>query len=183
MDFVDPDLHKLFAYGGMLLTKLPYRSNGGSINLDEEVALESYRLEKTYDGAGILEVNEDARVYGPTEVGTGGGKEEHTSPLSEIIKVINDKYGTDWTGEDRLLFEQIAGDMAASETLAEKIRANTKEQVKPVFEAEAMKAFVNRHGRNEKIVGDFMQDANLRKLIIAALLDDVYNRATNTAED
>lgn len=183
VDFVDPDLHKLFAYGGMLLTKLPYRSNGGSINLDEEVALESYRLEKTYDGSGILEINEDAPVYGPSEVGTGGGKEDHSSPLSEVIKVVNDKYGTDWTDEDRLLFEQIAGDMAANENLAEKMRANTKEQVKPVFEAEAMSAFVNRHGRNEKIVGDFMQDANLRKLIIAALLDDVYNRATDTVED
>lgn len=182
VDFVDPDLHKLFAYGGMLLTKLPYRSNGGSINLDEEVALESYRLEKTYDGSGILEINEDAPVYGPSEVGTGGGKEDHTSRLSEIIKVVNDKYGTDWTDEDRLLFEQIAGDMAANETLAEKMRANTKEQVKPVFEAEAMNAFVNRHGRNEKIVADFMQDANMRRLIISALLDDVYSRAADQAE-
>jgi len=71
--------------------------------------------------------------------------------------------------------------MAANEELTEKIRANTKEQVKPVFEAEAMSAFVNRHGRNEKIVGDFMQDANLRKLIIAALLDDVYNRSVDSS--
>ncbi len=50
VDFVDPDLHKLYAYGGLLLTKLPYRSDGGSIILDEEVALESYRLEKTFEG-------------------------------------------------------------------------------------------------------------------------------------
>ena len=177
VDFVDPDLHRLYAYGGMLLTKLPYRSNSGSINLDEEVILESYRLEKTFDGAGVLEISEDASVYGPSEVGTGGGKEARTSSLSEIIKLVNDRYGTDWTDQDRLLFEQIAVDMAANETLAEKIRANTKEQVKPVFEAEAMNAFVGRHGRNEKIVGDFMQDAELRRLIIAALLDDVYSRA------
>lgn len=183
VDFVDPDLHKLYAYGGMLLTKLPYRSNGGSINLDDEVALESYRLEKTFEGGGTLGIKEDHPVYGPTEVGTGGGQEEHTSPLSKVIKVVNDKYGTDWTEEDRLLFEQIAGDMAANEELTEKMRANTKEQVKPVFEAEAMNAFVNRHGRNEKIVGDFMQDANLRKLIIAALLDDVYNRAADSSKD
>ncbi|KTD00087.1 hypothetical protein Lfee_1294 [Legionella feeleii] len=35
------------------------------------------------------------------------------------------------------------GDMVNNESLAEKMRANTKEQVKPVFEAEAMTAFVN----------------------------------------
>lgn len=180
VDFVDPDLHKLYAYGGLLLTKLPYRTNAGSINLDDEVALESYRLEKTYEGGGALTVDEDAPVYGPTDVGTSGAKEEQKSALSEIIKVVNEKYGTDWTEADRLLFEQIAGDMASNETLTEKMRANTKEQVKPVFEEEAMTAFVNRHGRNEKIVGDFMQDENLRRMIIAALLDDVYARASNS---
>lgn len=91
--------------------------------------------------------------------------------------MINDKYGTDWTDDDRLLFDQIAGDMINNESLSEKMRANSKDQVKPVFEAEAMKAFVNRHGRNEKIVGDFLQNEQLRKLIIAALLDDVYHKA------
>ena len=177
VDFVDPDLHKLYAYGGLLLTKLPYRSNAGSINLNEEVALESYRLEKTFEGSAVLNSSEDATVRGPSEVGTGGVKEQENSPLSVIIKVINDKYGTDWTDDDRLLFDQIAGDMANNESLAEKMRANTKEQVKPVFEAEAMTAFVNRHGRNEKIIGDFLQNEHLRKLIIAALLDDVYQKA------
>ena len=177
IDFVDPDLHKLYAYGGLLLTKLPYRSNAGSINLNEEVALESYRLEKTFEGSAVLDSSEDATVTGPSEVGTGGAKEEDRSPLSSIIKVINDKYGTDWTDDDRLLFDQIAGDMVNNESLAEKMRANSKEQVKPVFEAEAMNAFVNRHGRNEKIVGDFLQNEQLRKLIISALLDDVYQKA------
>ncbi|KTD00088.1 hypothetical protein [Legionella feeleii] len=53
VDFVDPDLHKLYAYGELLLTKLPYRSNAGSINLNEEIALESYRLEKTFEGSAV----------------------------------------------------------------------------------------------------------------------------------
>lgn len=161
----------------MLLTKLPYRSNAGSINLNEEIALESYRLEKTFEGSAVLSINENAPVYGPSEVGTASIKEQKNSTLSVVIKVINDKYGTDWTDDDRLLFDQIAGDMVSNESLAEKMRANTKEQVKPVFEAEAMAAFVNRHGRNEKIIGDFLQDEHLRKLIIAALLDDVYQKA------
>ena len=177
VEFVDVDLHKRFAYGSLLLTKLPYRANSGAIHLDEEVALDSYRLEKTYDGAGVLAVNEGAPVYGPSQVGTGGGRQDHSTPLSAIIQLINDKYGTDWTDKDRLFLEQIAGDMAADKTLADKMRANTKAQVKPIFDPEAMKAVVNRQGRNEKIIGDFMQDENVRKLVIGALLDEVYQRA------
>ncbi|ASP39595.1 restriction endonuclease subunit R [Bacterioplanes sanyensis] len=182
VDFVDVELHKLFAYGSMLLTKLPYRSNAGSINLDEEVALESYRLEKTYEGSGTLAVNEEHPVYGPTEVGTGGGQEDHTSPLSEVIKLINDRYGAGLSEEDSLLIEQIAGDMASDAPLTEKMRANTKDQVKPVFEIEVMNAFVNRHERNEKIVGDFLQDEGFRNLLITALFDDVYRRVTKETE-
>ena len=40
-----------------------------------------------------------------------------------------------------------------------------------------MKAFVNRKGRNEKMVGDFMSNPEMRAVIIGALLEDVYRQA------
>ncbi len=129
-------------------------------------------------GSGALAIGETEPVYCPTNIGTGVGYEPEQSPFPKIIETVNEKYGTEWTEADRLLFNQISDDMVNNETLAEKIRANSKEQVKPVFETEAMTAFVNRHDRNEKIVGDFIQNEDLRKLIISALLDDVYKRAT-----
>ena len=118
--------------------------------MNEELALESYLLEKIFEGSAVINDSENSTVRDLSEVGTAGQKERLNSPLSEIIKVINDKYGTEWTDEDRLLFDQIADDMADNESLAEKMRVNTKEQVKSVFETEARNAFVNRHGRNEK---------------------------------
>ena len=42
----------------------------------------------------------------PTDVGTGKTKDEKV-PLSEIISVLNEKFGTDFTDEDRFFFEQI----------------------------------------------------------------------------
>lgn len=179
IDWQDVELEKLYAYDRYLLTKLPRRDGGGTVDLDEEVELSAYRNEKTFEGSGSLQVNETRPVYGATEVGTGGKHEDPTSPLSSVIKIINERFGTDFSDEDKLLFDQISGDMASNDKLAEQARAGSKEKFKVVFEPKVIEAFVNRQGRNEKIVEDFMSNGDMRDLIIAALLDDVYSRASN----
>jgi len=182
IDWQDVELEKLYAYGRYLLTKLPYRSSGGMLDLDDEVDLDSYRNEKTFEGSAALVPGETDTIYGPTEVGSGRTAEDSTAPLSTIINVINERFGTDWTPEDRLLFEQISGDMVADETLASQARANSKDQFKEVFEPEVMKAFIERRERNEKIVGDFMANAEMRAFIIGAMLEDVYRQARGASD-
>jgi len=177
IDWQDVKLEKLYAYGRYLLSKLPYRTSGGMIDLDDDVELTSYRNDKTFEGSAALHVGETRSVYGPSELGTGGMPEEKKSPLSAIIRIINERFGTDFTDEDKLLFEQISGDMAKDEKLAEQARAGSKEKFKVVFEPKATEAFVKRHGRNEKIVNDFMSNPEMRDLIIGTLLEDVYRRA------
>ena len=172
----DPDLEKLYAYGRYLLKKLPYRSGGGALDLDDDVDLNSYRNEKTFDGSGALVEGDGATLIGFKD-GGAGIIHDGTAPLSEIIEVINERFGTDWSPEDRLLFEQISGDMVADQKLATQARANSKEQFKEVFEPRVLKAFVERKGRNEKIIGDFMSNEAMRTMIIGAMLEDVYLRA------
>jgi type I restriction enzyme, R subunit len=177
IDWRDAELEKLYAYGRYLLTKLPYRSNSGMIDLDDDVVLSSYRNEKTFEGSAALKIGETDTVGGPTEVGTAGGDSGKTSPLSAIITKINERFGTTWTEEDRLLFDQISGDMAKDEKLTEQARVNSKDQFKQVFEPKAMTAFVTRMGRNEKIVGSFMTNPEMRTIILTALLNEVYVNA------
>ena len=109
------------------------------------------------------------------DVGTAKPKDDHTAPLSTIIETINERFGTHWTDEDKLLFDQISGDMAQS--LAEQAKANPIEQFKQVFKPEAMRAFARRQGRNQKIIDDFMSNNALRDLIMDALLKQVYRTA------
>lgn len=173
IDWQDVALEKLYAYGRYLLTKLPYRSGSGMMVIDDEVELTAYRNEKTFEGSAVIA--ETKPVYGPTEVGTRSS-EDKKSPLSAIIALINDRFGTEWTEEDTLLFEQISGDMVQDETLVKQARANSKEQFRQVFTDQVMLAFINRQGRNEKIVNEFMANEEVRTLVINALLDDVYGR-------
>ena len=177
IEWQDTELEKLYAYARHLFTKLPRRSGEGMLELDDEVALSHYRNEMTFSGSGALEVGDKDFVQGVGDVGTAKAKDDRTTPLSSIIEVINERFGTSWTDEDKLLFEQISGDMARNSRLAEQAQANSIDQFKQVFEPEVMKAFVQRQGRNQKIVNDFMSDKALRDFIMDALLKEVYNAA------
>ena len=172
----DVDLEKLYAYGRYLLMKLPYRDSDGMMKLHGEVELASYRNEQTFKGSGQLTLGEALPLYGPSEVGTGGQYDDAKTPLSVIIEVINERFGTDWKDNDKLLFEQISRDMVNDENLSEKARANTMDQFRPVFETEVLKAFVNRQDRNESIVNLFMSNEEARNTIINALLVEVYEK-------
>lgn len=173
----DPGLEKLYAYGRHLLAKLPRRPGDGMLELADEVELSHYRNEKTFAGSGALAASETEPVYGVGDVGTAKPKDDHTAPLSTIIETINERFGTHWTDEDKLLLDQISGDMAQSQSLAEQAKANPIERFKQVSKPEVMRAFARRQGRNQKIIDDFMSNKAQRDLIIDALLKRVYRTA------
>lgn len=101
----DPELEMLYSYGRFLLPHLPLDRESISIKLGDEVELQFYRLERVH--AGPIDLKGDAQaVKSPTEVGTGKAKDEK-APLSEIIQVLNERFGTQFTEEDRLFFQQI----------------------------------------------------------------------------
>ncbi len=177
IDWQDLGLEKFYAYARYLLAKLPRRSGDGLLALDDEVELSHYRNERTFSGSGALEAYETEPVYGAGDVGTAKAKDDHTARLSTIIEVINERFGTHWTDADQLLFDQISGDMGRNARLAEQAQANSIEQFKQVFEPEVMRAFVRRQGRNQKIVNDFMSDEGMRRVIMDALLEEVYRAA------
>lgn len=177
----DARLEKLYAYGRYLLTKLPYRTHGGLLDLDDEVVLASYRNEKRFEGGIGLAVGEIKPVYGVGDGAKGSTAPEKKTPLSAIIEDLNQRFGTNWTSEDALLFEQITGDMMGDEALATQARVNSKAQFRQVFEKAVTTAFVGRQGRNEKIVNEFMSNEKLRTHLISALLDEVYARVRSVA--
>jgi type I restriction enzyme R subunit len=174
IDWQDINLEKLYSYSRYLLTKLPYRDSN-QIDLDQQVLLTSYRNEKTFEGNAALNISETASVYGTTAASKE--KTPHHSPLSDIIQQINERFGTHLTEQDKLVFEQIAGKMATNENLSQRARENSKEQFRIVLEPEVMQAFIERLQGDEKIVDEFMQNNDIRAMIINALLDDVYEQA------
>ena len=86
--FNDMALEKLFPYVRFLLKKLPRTTIEERLKLDDEVALEYYRLDKTSESHIIMEELAKFELKPPTEAGLRKKKDDDKSPLSEIIMGI-----------------------------------------------------------------------------------------------
>jgi type I restriction enzyme R subunit len=174
--FGDPDLEKLYAFTRFLYKKLPRREGGGGIDLDDDVTLTYYRMDKTYDGAVILPVGETQVLTGPTSVGTDKPKDEAVSPLSEVIDLINERFGTDFTETDKLLMVQVVNDLARDQGLADQARTNTMTNFSHAFNPAAMEAVITRVERNDGIAEQFMANEELRGMMLDAMMREFYQK-------
>ncbi len=171
----DPDLEKLFAFGRLLVTKLRMDDDSGPLFIDDDVKLSYYRLAKTGEGSAALVLGDSgAPVSGPTDVGTGQPREEDHVPLSEIVEVLNERFGTDFTKEDQLFFDQVVGDLKKDEKLADQARSNPIEQFKLAFDPKGMAAVVERMERNEDISSQFLSNEELRAVALELMMRQVY---------
>ena len=114
--YQDSDLERLYVFLRHLAAKLPRRRPGPKYQFDDDVRLEYYRLQKISEGSISLRHGEARPLDGPTEVGSGLVRSESV-PLSRLIDVVNERFGTDFTPADQLLFDQIVETAIADDGL------------------------------------------------------------------
>ena len=181
--FGDPELEKLYAFARMLARKLPRREGGAVLDLDDDVSLAYYRLDRTFTGAVELTGADALPLGGPTEVGTAALKDAAKSPLSQVITLLNERFGTDFNERDRLFMDQVVGDLAADDTLAEQARSNSIDNFRHAFDPKAMGAVIGRTERNEAISSQFMSNPEFREIVLDAMLREFYDRARRAGDD
>jgi type I restriction enzyme, R subunit len=71
------------------------------------VRQEYYRLEKISEGSISLREGKASPLDGPSEVGSGLVREERVA-LSQLIYILNERFGTQFNEADQLFFDQIA---------------------------------------------------------------------------
>jgi type I restriction enzyme R subunit len=104
MPFTDEDLEKLYTFCRFLELKLPKDDKKAPLDLDGDVALKFYRLDKINEGQILLLAEPVVPLRSPTDVGTRKAKDDEVA-LSEIIDVLNERFGTEFTNADQLLFD------------------------------------------------------------------------------
>lgn len=171
----DSSLEKLYTLGRVLLRALPRDRDDEGQGIEEDVELQYYRLQKISDGAIDLSAGEPNALKGPTEVGTGRPEDEPV-PLSELVKQLNERFGTEFDEADRLFFEQVATSATVDEELRAAARANTVENFAYVFRRALERLFVDRMDGNEAIVRRIMADAAFKDTAADYLLREVYER-------
>lgn len=180
MPFTDPDLEMRYGFGRFLELKLPRDSGGGTVALDDEVALAYYRLDKLSEGSIGLRVHESEGLYGPTEVGSRAAKDEEV-PLSEIIDTLNEKFGTSFTAADQLaVFDAIRAEAKADEEVRQRAHANAFENFALAFRPKVEGLMLDRMERNQEIVTRYLNDSDFRAVVDQELARRTYDEIRAT---
>lgn len=179
--FSDQEMEMLYSYGRALLPQLPLRRGEPVINLGDEVALEYYRLQPAFSGSIQVREGEDILVNSPTDVGTGRVSDEK-APLSEIIRILNERFGTDFTDEDRLFFEQIREKARRDEQIIQTAKANPLDKFKLGIRKLIEDLMVERMSENDAIVSRYMEDSEFQNIAFPVLAEAIFEAIKSDLE-
>jgi len=175
MPFADADLEKFYAYAKLLQTRLPKRDLAESLQLTDEVALEYYRLQKIAEGAIGLDKDANGELSGTLEAGLKRPKDEEAK-LSEIINVLNDRFGTEFEEADRLFFDQIETELMQDETLQSQAKVNKIDTFKYAFEDLFLTKLIDRMDQNQDIFEKILEDKAFGDLVKEIMMKSIYSR-------
>ncbi|SES01743.1 type I restriction endonuclease subunit R [Pseudomonas soli] len=173
LPYADPDLEMLYSYGRFLLPHLPLDRDNTVVKVGNEVELQYYRLQRVSSGPIELKLGEPEGVYSPTDVGTGKAKEEK-APLSEIIQVLNDRFGTAFTEEDRLFFDQIKAKATSNSQVIQTAMANPLDKFQLGVRRLIEELMIQRMTENDKIVTRYMDDGEFQRAAFPILAKEIF---------
>jgi len=173
LPYADPDLEMLYSYGRFLLPHLPLDRDNTVVKIGNDVELQYYRLQRVSSGSIDLKVGEPEAVNGPTDVGTGKAMEEK-APLSEIIQALNERFGTSFTDEDRLFFDQIKARATSNNQVIQTAMANPLDKFQLGVRKLIENLMIQRMTENDKIVTRYMEDGEFQRTAFPILAREIF---------
>jgi len=172
--FSDAELEKLYVYGRLLSTKIGNASTDRRLQIQDEVALEYYRLQKMTEGELVLDPSSEAALRVPGD--SGGREEDIEAALSTIVAVLNERFGTAFTPADQLFVDQIELHLASDTQLERQAKSNSMANFSFPFEDSFDTAFIERMEQNQEFVDRVMSEDRFRDIVYEDLLRKVYER-------
>jgi type I restriction enzyme, R subunit len=171
--YADRELEMLYSYGRLLLPHLPLLGDSGVVKIGNEVALQYYRLQQVFSGAIDLREGPGEYVHGPTAVGTGRTEDEKL-PLSEIIQVLNERFGTHFDEEDRLFFQQIKQKACKDEQVIMTALNNPLDRFLLGIRKRIDDFMIERMAENDEIVTRYMGDREFQSAAFPVLAKEIF---------
>ena len=108
-------------------------------------------------------------------VGSGVVREEAV-PLSQLIDVVNQRFGTDFNQADQLFFDQIVEAAMSDDGLRQAAAVNPEDKFELVFRNLLEQLFVERMDQNEEIFVRYMNDQPFQQVVNEWLASQAYRR-------
>ncbi|MEA3374713.1 MAG: DEAD/DEAH box helicase family protein [Chloroflexota bacterium] len=132
--FRDPDLEKFYVFARLLLRRLPWKRGTLPRGILDEVELGTYRLRETHEGK--IDLDRGLGVVKPQSTeGLRRAQEEELLALSEIVKLLNERFGANIPEKEGEKFiTELQERLGEDEGLAASVRVNAREDARLSFE-------------------------------------------------
>ena len=170
LPFADVDLEKLYVFARLLRRYIPPESNDLPREIKDKVDMKSYKLRETWKGKIALE-----RGDGEVEpIGVKGEYEtvpNHVEALSLIIKELNERFGSDFSDEDKVFIKTLEERLAEDPALVASIRVNPPENARLTFDHVVVDRLQDMVDTNFKFYKRITDDRDFSKFFVDWLFD------------
>ncbi len=164
----DTSLEKLFNYSAWLIKLLPNRLIPPEIEITEDMLLlQAFRVEEKENENASLKAGETEDLSPIDEFGANKYTEDEEKALSEIIESFNQRYGTEFTIEDFVRFEQVHKDVLENEELRERLKNNPPDVVSDTFSAAFFEGIIELFKKDNQLHNTVMNDEKARDHVIS----------------
>jgi type I restriction enzyme R subunit len=133
LTFADADLEKLYAFSRNLRRLLPADRESLPREVQQNIDMESYRLQQT--ASGRITLDRRPGILDPIATkGRQAAAPEELEVLSRIIAELNERFGLNLGPEHRVTLEQMMDRLDADPGLDASARVNTRENVRLTFD-------------------------------------------------
>lgn len=180
--YSDEEWEKLYIFSRHLL---PHLSVGGiepPENPQENIMLTHLRNQKIAEHNIDLSDGESITVSSPSDVGTKKAEDKKV-PLSILIQTLNERFGTDFTDEDRLFFEQILQKAQQHDEVVRKAKTNSYDKFELGIKEIIKNIMMQRIQENDDIVSRYLDDDEFQKIALTLLASEMYGNINQSSEN
>ncbi|MEA3408571.1 MAG: DEAD/DEAH box helicase family protein [Chloroflexota bacterium] len=168
VSFTDADLEALYLFGRLLLGVLPWAGTSWPRELLEQVDVAAYDVQQTYDGS--LSLKPEGELEPQKKKGPKQPEEEELVPLSDIIALLNERFGLETSNEEASRFlEQLEERLGEQENLARAMEINSPENARLAFEHSLNDSVQDMLDVNFKFYKMFCDDHDFAQFLTEAL--------------
>jgi type I restriction enzyme R subunit len=181
LTFADADLEKLYVFARHLRRLLPGDRAELPREVQQNIDMESYRIQQT--GSGKITLERRPGVLDPVSTKQGHDTTpEELETLSRIIAELNERFGLNLGPEHRVTLGQMMGKLDDDAALDAAARVNTRENVRLTFDQKVEHVIQEIVDSNFELYRRITDDRAFGE-VVKNFLFDQYLRAHRSAEE
>lgn len=161
----DLDLEKFYEFARHLSRTLPIKGERQPLKLQEKIELKSYRILETHKGKINLE-NTETELSPIKASEVNSSREEEVKALSVIIDEINQRFGTNFSEDERVFIKRLETKLQESDSLNASVKINSPEKARMTFNNIADDLMQDMIETNFNFYKQFTDDQELKQMLL-----------------